>query len=331
MASLRIPTADQLGGICIQTRRYIDVRRRRLGGRTDLVNAESHAMLRLKEVLTTSEANCPHGWPDPVHDDLDTLWRAVHPPEGCAVGGTRPRLEYGPSGMLRHIPGRSGPISSGSASKSVAQLLADLDALEAAVAELERAISGVTVDASRAAASLPDPDPVPTPERESGDDAEVWGKWFSCDMDVLGRAMGLPRNSRVELVVDGMVTKATIEMRPVTDPTLGDWHEWEFRIKDVALREKVLKYIATEMSEREIVTEFRKQGRTVDANFVEAMIGRNDASIDEVSLTVYGEQDEKENALKSSRYRLNKFMESKGLKIRYKVSSTHVFKTVSHE
>lgn len=143
----RIPAPEQLDDIRFQARRLIDVRRRQLqprrpGEPSSPAGDESVALRGLKGALDASEARCPYGWSDPVRDALTILVREVAPGPPFAGGSRGPMPIAGPYGLRWVIPAPR-PIPRG---KSAAQRLNDLDALEAAVAELEKAVDGDSGD-----------------------------------------------------------------------------------------------------------------------------------------------------------------------------------------
>lgn len=338
--SPRVPSPDQLEAIRNRAIRYRDAKRRR----RDAPPSDDHAELmrevvylgsHLRKELEDSEARYPHGWTVPVIAALKALVHDVArelDPGPSAVAGHRPLLRYGPSGLMTSIPARPAPIHP---SRRVPQPVEDLTALEAAVEELEKAVSGDPVD-SRATVVPSSPEPGPEPSAshqvDSDDDEGVWGSWFLCSISVLGRAMGIPSKSRPELVAERMLTTDEIQMRKAISSATGDREEWEFRIRDPALRRRVLTYIADraagEMSEADVVAALRRKRRAVDARFVEFMIGRSDASIDDLALHMYGHDDreEKEDAIKASQVRVHRFMQECQLKLRYRFSVCRIYK-----
>jgi hypothetical protein len=84
---------------------------------------------------------------------------------------------------------------------------------------------------------------------------------------------------------------------------------------------------ADDLDESDLALELRRLGRADQAQFVESLIGRPHATIDEVSVAVYRVRDGREVALKGARDRVHRYMEANGWRGRYSISASYVFKT----
>jgi hypothetical protein len=273
-SSMRFPTHEQLVIILGHARRYLAMRQLRRDALTpgDLAASASKvskAGVGLKKALDESDAGCPYGWHEPVSDALQTLVHDVArelAPGPSAVAGRRPTL-YDPPPRLTpwgydfrtSIPGRPAPIGP---PRPIPRPVEDLSALEVAVEALESAVAGEPDDAPRVAVSPSPieagPEPTATPKTEPGDDEEVWGRWIPMSIVGLVEAMGDRSGDSAHAVITRMETAGTIQMRPAVAP-VGGGREWEFRIKDPALRERVLKYIAEDEQDRPLAKARQKR------------------------------------------------------------------------